>query len=190
MRRALPLGGQVPQDFVFEGPNGTVTLDQLFGEKDTLILYSFMFGPQREAPCPMCTSTVAGWQTKVQDLQQRVAFGVIARSPYARLADWKQQRGWSNVPLYSDPSGDFTRTYVSADDGDVPGLTVFTRQGGVVRHFWSGEINFDMADPGQDPRGGADIDPLWTWLDLTPGGRGGDWYPSLSYGDAARTCCH
>ena len=190
LRRALPPGGEFPQNYTLEGPDGTVTLEDLFGDKDTLIVYSYMFGPQREAPCPMCTSTIATWQTKTQDVQQRVAFAVIARSPYARLADWKQQRGWSNVPLYSDPSGDFTRAYVSADDSDVPGLTVFNRRDGVVRHFWSGEMNFDMADPGQDPRGGVDLDPLWTWLDLTPGGRGSTWYPSLSYSAAAETCCH
>jgi predicted dithiol-disulfide oxidoreductase (DUF899 family) len=190
LRRALPAGGEVPQNYVFDGPDGPVTLEQLFGDKDTLILYSYMFGPEREAPCPMCTSTLATWQPKVQDLQQRVAFAVIARSPYERLAEWKRQRGWGNVPLYSDASGDYTRAYVSADDGDVPAVNVFTRRDGTIRHFWSAEMNFDMADPGQDPRGHADIDPLWTWLDLTPGGRGGDWYPSLTYAQAASSCCH
>jgi predicted dithiol-disulfide oxidoreductase (DUF899 family) len=39
-----------------------------------------------------------------------------------------------------------------------------------------------MADPGQDPRGAPDLDPLWLMLDLTPGGRGRDWYPELDYG--------
>ena len=190
LRRALPPGGLVPQNFTFDGPDGVVTLQDFFGDKDTLIVYSYMFGPEREAPCPMCTSTIASWQPKAQDLQQRVALAVTARSPYERLAAWKRERGWSNIPLYSDPSGDFTRAYVDPDDGDVPGLTVFTRRDGTIRHFWSGEMTFDMADPGQDPRGGIDIDPLWTWLDLTPEGRGGDWYPSLSYRNAASTCCH
>jgi predicted dithiol-disulfide oxidoreductase (DUF899 family) len=37
------------------------------------------------------------------------------------------------------------------------------------------------ADPGQDPRGAPDLDPLWTVLDTTPEGRGKDWYPRLSY---------
>lgn len=189
LRRALPPGGEVPQNYTFEGPDGTVTLQDLFRDKDTLVLYSYMFGPQREAPCPMCTSTIAAWQVKGQDLQQRVAFAVLARSPYARLAEWKQQRGWPDVPLYSDPTGEYTRAYVSADDGDAPGLSVFTRRDGTIRHFWSGELNFDMADPGQDPRGGVDIDPLWVWLDLTPEGRGTSWYPSLTYGNTASTCC-
>ncbi len=50
-----------------------------------------------------------------------------------------------------------------------------------VRHFWSGEMGQGTADPGQDPRGAPDLDPLWTVLDTTPEGRGRDWYPSLSY---------
>jgi hypothetical protein len=42
-----------------------------------------------------------------------------------------------------------TRAYVSADDGDVPGLNIFTRSDGTVRHFWSGEMSGEMADLGQ-----------------------------------------
>ena len=38
-----------------------------------------------------------------------------------------------------------------------------------------------MADPGQDPRGSPEMDPLWLLLDTTPGGRGSDWYPKLAY---------
>ena len=54
-----------------------------------------------------------------------------------------------------------------------------TRRDGVLRHFWAGEMT--TSDPGQDPRGAPDPAPLWTVLDMTPEGRGGDWYPSLSY---------
>ena len=86
------------------------------------------------------------------------------------------------VSLYSDPDGAFTRAYVSAEDADVPGLTVFARRDGVIRHFWSGEMSGEMADPGQDPRGSPEMDPLWLLLDATPGGRGRDWYPKLAYG--------
>jgi predicted dithiol-disulfide oxidoreductase (DUF899 family) len=74
-----------------------------------------------------------------------------------------------------------TRAYVSADDGDVPGLSIFTRSDGTIRHFWSGGMSGEMADPGQDPRGAPDVDPLWTFLDLTPAGRGATWYPQLEY---------
>ena len=61
----------------------------------------------------------------------------------------------------------------------LPGYNVFTRRDGTIRHFWSGEMGAATADPGQDPRGAPDIDPLWTILDTTPEGRGKDWYPRL-----------
>ena len=71
--------------------------------------------------------------------------------------------------MYSDQSGDYTRDYVSADDADMPAYNVFTRRDGVIRHFWSDEITGDMADPGQDPRGAVEMDPLWLLLDTIPG---------------------
>jgi predicted dithiol-disulfide oxidoreductase (DUF899 family) len=83
--------------------------------------------------------------------------------------------------LYSDNDGNFTREYVSAEDADVPAYNVFTRKDGAIHHFWSGEMGSETADPGQDPRGAPDMDPLWTILDTTPEGRG-DWYPQLEYG--------
>jgi predicted dithiol-disulfide oxidoreductase (DUF899 family) len=58
---------------------------------------------------------------------------------------------------------------------------VFTRRNGSIRHFWSGEMGFETADPSQDPRGAPDLMPLWTVLDCTPEGRGTDWYPKLDY---------
>jgi len=60
-------------------------------------------------------------------------------------------------------------------------LNVFTRRDGMIRHFWGGEMGFETADPGQDPRGAPDLMPLWIILDNTPEGRGTDWYPKLSY---------
>jgi predicted dithiol-disulfide oxidoreductase (DUF899 family) len=81
-----------------------------------------------------------------------------------------------------DNDGNFTRDYVSAEDADVPAYNVFARKNGAIRHFWSGEMGSETADPGQDPRGAPDLDPLWTILDTTPEGRGADWYPQLEYG--------
>jgi predicted dithiol-disulfide oxidoreductase (DUF899 family) len=179
-RRQLPAGGEVPADYRFVGENGPVTLSELFGDKDTLVIYSYMFGPQREHPCPMCTSQMASWESKVADIEQRVALAMIARSPIERLVTAKAARGWRNLKIYSDGDGDFTRAYVSAEDEDMPGYTVFTRRDGTIRHFWSGEMGGGMSDPGQDPRGAPDLDPLWSLLDTTPGGRG-DWYPKLNY---------
>jgi len=181
LRRALPPGGEVKKNYRFVGEHGEVSIEELFGDRKTLIIYSYMFGPQREKPCPMCTSLMASWDHKVADIEQRVALAMVARSPIERLVAARKARGWKGLKVYSDTSGEYTRDYVSARDADVPGYTVFTRRDGLIRHFWSGEINGEMSDPGQDPRGAPDHDPLWNLLDTTPEGRGRNWYPKLSY---------
>lgn len=181
-RRQLPPGGEVTRDYRFEGEHGPVKLADLFGDKKTLVIYSYMFGPKRQRPCPMCTSFMSTWEKKLPDIEQRVAFVMMARSPIERLVAAKQSRGWTNLKVFSDTEGNYTRDYVSAEDADAPGYTVFTRREGSIRHFWSGEMGGETADPGQDPRGAPDLDPLWTILDTTPEGRGNDWYPELEYG--------
>jgi predicted dithiol-disulfide oxidoreductase (DUF899 family) len=181
-RRALPPGGKIPKDFELVSESGQIRFSSLFGEKDTLLIYSMMFGPQRKAPCPMCTSFLTSWNGTAVNLRERVAIAVTARSPIERLIEFKKQRAFTNLPFVSDISGEYTRKYVNETDDDVPGFSVFTRRNGTVRHFYSGEMSGEMADPGQDPRGGPDLDPLWLMLDLTPEGRGTDWYPKLDYG--------
>jgi predicted dithiol-disulfide oxidoreductase (DUF899 family) len=181
-RRALPQGGKIPQDFELVSETGPIRFSSLFGDKDTLMIYSMMYGPKRKAPCPSCTSFLNAWNGVAINLRERVAMAVSARSPIDRLAEYKKQRGLENLRFVSDPSGDFTRIYVSPEDADVPGFTVFDRRDGIVRHFYSGEFSSAMADPGQDPRGAPDADPLWQMLDLTREGRGADWYPKLDYG--------
>ena len=117
MRRNLPPGGEVPDDYFFVAEDGThVSLSQLFGDRDTLVVYSYMFGPQRDAPCPMCTSFMGGFDHKIDDIRQRVAIAFTARSPIERLVESKRSRGWTDLPVYSDESGDFTGAYVSAAD--------------------------------------------------------------------------
>ncbi|MGC2163309.1 MAG: DUF899 family protein [Silvibacterium sp.] len=180
-RRALPPGGQIAKDFEFISETGPTRFSNLFGDKDTLMVYSMMYGPQRKAPCPSCTSFLSAWNGIAVNLRERVAIAVTARSPIERLIEYKRQRGFTDLPFLSDLNGEYTRTYVNADDADIPGFSVFARRDGVVRHFYSGEMSSAMADPGQDPRGGPDLDPLWLMLDLTPEGRGSDWYPRLEY---------
>ena len=186
-RRALPPGGTIPQDFELVSEKGPVHLSTLFGDKDTLMIYSLMYGPQRKAPCPMCTSFLTSWNATAINLRERIAMAVTARSPIERLIEYKKQRGFENLPFFSDMSGAYTRTYVSPEDADVPGFSVFSRRDGVIRHFYTGEMSHAMADPGQDGRGAPDADPLWLMLDLTPGGRGTDWYPKLDYEHKAST---
>lgn len=181
-RRDLPAGGEIPKDFDLVSESGPIRFSSLFGDKDTLLIYSMMFGSQRKEPCPMCTSFLTSWNGTAVNLRERVAIVVTARSAIGRLVEYKKQRGLANLPFFSDTSGEYTRTYVNAEDGDVPGFSVFTRRNGTIRHFYTGEMSGHMADPGQDPRGAPDLDPLWLMLDLTPAGRGTDWYPKLDYG--------
>jgi predicted dithiol-disulfide oxidoreductase (DUF899 family) len=182
-RRALPPGGEVRKDYSFVGENGPASFADLFGGKDTLVVYNYMFGPQRERPCPMCTSLLSAWDGEVPDIQQRIGLAVVARSPIERLSAFKRERGWHYLPLFSDTTGEFSRDYhaLTKDGGDDAAFNVFTRQGGAIRHFWGGEMNGASADPGQDPRGAPDLMPIWTILDVTPEGRGKDWYPKLNY---------
>lgn len=180
-RRALPPGGTVPKNYELIGESGSVTFADLFGDKQTVAVYSYMYGPERVQPCPMCTSLMAAWDGEALDVAQRVALVMVARSPIERLLAVKKERGWKHLRLYSDMDGAFSRDYVSADDADIPGFNVFTRRDGSIRHFWSAEMGGTTADPGQDPRGAPDLMPLWTILDSTPEGRGADWYPSLNY---------
>ena len=118
-RRALPPGGTVPRDYALMGQDGPVRFSELFGDKQTLAVYSYMYGLKREQPCPMCTSLMAAWDGESLDVEQRIALVMVARSPIERLLAVKKQRGWQHLKLYSDVDGDFTRDYVSADDADI-----------------------------------------------------------------------
>ena len=182
-RRALPPGGEVRGDYRFQTEEGRTDLAGLFGDKSTLAIYSYMFGPQRERPCPMCTNLLGAWEGNAKDIAQRLSLVVVARSPMEKLVAWKNERGWKDLRLATDLNENYSRDYfgVAADGSDIPSLNVFTRRDGAIRHFWAGEMTGPTADPGQDPRGAPDLPPMWTLLDTTPEGRGTDWYPKLNY---------
>jgi predicted dithiol-disulfide oxidoreductase (DUF899 family) len=180
-RRALPPGGEVKGDYQFMGEHGPADFAGLFGDKQTLILYSFMFGPERERPCPMCTNLLGPLDANARDLDQKIALAVIARSTVERLVAFKQERGWQGLKVYQDLNDTYSKAYfgLTPDGSEIPAINVFTRRGGTIRHFWSGEMT--EADPGQDPRGAPELAPLWNFLDMTPQGREADWYPKLTY---------
>ena len=117
-RRALPPGGEVIGDYRFQSERGgMLSFADLFGDKQTLAIYSYMFGPQRERPCPMCTNLLGGWEGNAADIDQRIALAVVARSPIERLIEWKEERGWKNLQLYSDLNGNYSRDYHGAAAG-------------------------------------------------------------------------
>jgi predicted dithiol-disulfide oxidoreductase (DUF899 family) len=185
-RRALPPGGPVTGEYLFQSEDGgRLSFADLFGDKQTLAVYSFMFGPERQRPCPMCTNLLGAWEGNAADIGQHISLAVVARSPIERLIAWKRERSWRNLKLYTDLTGAYSQDYFGLlpDGSEIPAFNVFTRRDGSIRHFWSGEMTSATADPGQDPRGAPDPAPLWMVLDSTPEGRGGTWYPSLDYAE-------
>ena len=104
-RRALPPGGVVRKSYAFVGEHGPADFAALFGGKQTLAIYSYMYGPKRAQPCPMCTSLRSAWDGEAADVAQRIALVVmVARSPtpIERLVPFKKERGWHHLGLYSD----------------------------------------------------------------------------------------
>jgi predicted dithiol-disulfide oxidoreductase (DUF899 family) len=203
-RRALPPGGEVPEDYVFEriGAHSRVEqvrLSELFGEHDTLLLYSYMFGPERDSPCAGCTHLLDCNDGAARHVPQRAAFYVVSRSPIARLAAWAHARGWDHLQLLSTAGNAYSshyyghtsaltpamraeRGYKQGEDWDEPMLNVFRKDGGTVHHFWGSEMVFAPSDPGQDNRGVDFMDPVWLLLDTTPEGRGEHFFPQVDYG--------
>ena len=181
-RRALP-PGPVAKDYRFLDKDGNeLGLADLFGEHDTLFAYFWMYGPQRENACPMCTSFVGSLDIPAPDIEQRVALAILGRSPVERQLAFARERGWKHLDFYQTVGDDFARDYraLSGDD-EGAAVLVFKRDGDKVRLFWAAEGGSETADPGFDPHLAPDPTPLWNILDMTPGGRGKDWYPALAY---------
>ncbi|HEX8054211.1 MAG TPA: DUF899 family protein [Thermoleophilaceae bacterium] len=186
-RRELPPGGEVPEDYVFEraGADGTpepVRMSELFARGDTLAVYSFMFGPDRDAPCMGCTSMLDGIDGATRHIVERINFAVVAESPVPRLLEFAERRGWSWLPLLSTAGNSYNRDYHGKDpDGyDQPMLNVFQRTGATIRHFWGSELLYQPMEPGQEMRHLDSIDLFWNMFDFTPGGRGEDSPPDLA----------
>jgi predicted dithiol-disulfide oxidoreductase (DUF899 family) len=183
LRRALPPGGVANMEYVFDAQEGRVRLSELFVHGDSLVAYSFMYGPDMQRPCPMCTSMLDALEGNAHHIAQRTNLVVIAKSPIERLAAFARERGWSRLRLLSSHANSYNRDYLgeSADGAQMPMLNVFRRSGGTVRHFYGSELLYAKAEPGQDPRHVDLVWPLWNVLDLIAEGRGGDWYPKLEY---------
>ncbi len=202
-RRALPPGGEVAEDYVFQktGPRGRparVKLSELFEDgKDTLAIYSFMFGPERERPCSGCTHFLDGLDGSALHIVQKINFVVVAKSPLPRLRALAKERDWKTLRLLSTGGNTYDRDYFGDSAGlsapmrqqqeftpgkewDMPMLNVFRRAGGSVRHFWGSELLYVPPEPDQQYRHNDLLDPVWNMFDVTPEGRD-DFEPKLSY---------
>ena len=109
-RRALPQGPVVAKNYRFLDERGVeLGLVDLFGDKMTLVTYFWMYGPQRERPCPMCTNFLGPLNGNAADIMQKAALRVIGRSPVARQQAFARERGWGNLPFAQTVGDDYAR---------------------------------------------------------------------------------
>ena len=202
-RRALPLGGVVPEDYVFRGESGDVRLSELFGPRiESVAIYCYMVprhkgderpapssGPMSkwpldETPCPSCTAFIDELDGVAPHVTQRMGLAIVAGVPIDRLLDVAGDRRWRHLQLLSGAGNTFRRDYQGeSETGDsLPMMNVFHRDAnGTIRHHWASEMLFAPTDDGQDPRHMGTLEPLWNLFDLTPEGRPSDWNEQLQY---------
>ncbi len=193
MRRALPAGGKMKEDYAFDvavgGSSGRdtgqkVRFSDLFAAgKKSLVIYSFMFAPGADLPCPACSSIIDSFNGGARHFESRINFAVVAKAPVAALRDWAGQRGWRNLLLLSSNANGYNTDYhAESPDGDqLPAINVFQKTGDGIHHTYCSELLFAPNEEGQHPRHADLIWPLWSIFDLTPEGRGTDWFPRHSY---------
>jgi predicted dithiol-disulfide oxidoreductase (DUF899 family) len=159
LRRESPPGGVVPEDFEFERIGAyqqpeKVRLSGLFGDFPTLLIYSYMFGPDRDVPCSGCTHLLDCLDGAARHVPQRAPLYIVTASPIARLAAWAHERGWSHIQPLSTAGNDYNahyygntasltpamraaRGYKPDENWDEPILNVFRKDGDTIRQFWA-----------------------------------------------------
>ena len=142
-RRGLPWE-KVGKRYVFEGPQGTVTLPELFGERSQLVVYHFMFSPEWDEGCPHCSFWADNFNEIIVHLNQRdVSFVAVSRASSPKIEAFRKRMGW-------------TFAWLSSDDGD------FNYDLGASFHpeeIASGAYvyNFETQQPGFTDREGASV---------------------------------
>jgi predicted dithiol-disulfide oxidoreductase (DUF899 family) len=175
-RRRLPWE-RVDTAYQFDGPDGRLSLADLFGGRDQLIVYHFMFGPDWQEGCPGCSYWADNFSGVDVHLAARdTALVAVSRAPLATLEAYKKRMGW-NFRWVSSVGPDFNHDYgVTRRPGDkvfpynygstpremeeLPGISVFIRQGDDVFHTYSTYA-----------RGLDAVNSAYHLLDLTAKGR-------------------
>ena len=179
-RRALPWV-KVDKNYVFDGPNGKVTLGDLFRGRPQLVVQHVMFAPEWDAACKSCSFWVDGFERMVPHLAARdTTMVAISRAPLAKLEAFKQRMGWT-FDWVSSGANDFNYDYAVTfspeqlksgatlynygttpfGSEEAPGVSVFYRdQDGAIFHTYS-----------TYSRGLDMMNAAYHYLDLTPLGR-------------------
>ena len=182
-RMAMPWE-RVEKSYQFEGPNGALSLADLFDGRSQLIVYHFMFAPDWEEGCKSCSFWADNFNAIPVHLNHRdVTFTAVSRARFAQLSAYKKRMGWS-FPWVSSHGGDFNfdyhvsfppeqladgKTYYNYavrpnDVSDEEGISVFAKnESGEVFHSYS------CYGRGIDMVNGA-----YHFLDLVPKGRDED----------------
>jgi len=178
-RRELPLGGRLRESYRFQraGSDGEVhevAFEDLFGERDSLLLYTMMFGPDWDAPCPSCTSLVDAFDANHHPVSQHCAFAVVGAARPEQFRHWARLRGWNRIPLYSDPEGRYILDYFAregtSDPSVVSMMNAFRKTPEGIFHTWGSELVGHPMENGH-PRHLDTVWPYWNLLDMTPDGR-------------------
>ncbi|HEY6409654.1 MAG TPA: DUF899 domain-containing protein [Ktedonobacteraceae bacterium] len=168
-RRRLPMV-KLDKDYLFEGPNGKLSLFDLFDGHRQLIVYHFMFDPSWEDGCPSCSFLVNNIPATLKHLHASdTSLVLISRAPLTRLEPYKKRMNWT-VPWFSSYGSDFNYDFgVTDEEGEKPGLSVFFHEGEDLFHTYFTH--------------GRGVDILlgtYNYLDLTPLGRQEAWEERLS----------
>ena len=184
MRRSLPLGGAVKEDYPFQTLAGEeLKLSELFSEKSSnLLIYSFMYKPGGMA-CPVCTSLLDGLNGSVPHINQSIKFVVVAKASVEELNAWAESRGWSNLILLSSGNTTFNFDYNAEDEEErqLMMMNVFRKSNDGIFHAWA----YEMLDPPKsdepNSRRRDQVWPLVNIFELALDGRPVDWRPAYQY---------
>lgn len=153
-RRALPWV-RVENPYSFQTSAGEKTLAELFGDNNQLVVYHFMFSPENQHPCKMCSFWADNFEGLSSHLNQRdTTFIAISRGQLEKLEAFKQRMNWTFEWVSSNGSDFNTDFQVSLKGGDIneynykeiefekdverPGISVFYRdEDGTVHHTYS-----------------------------------------------------
>ncbi len=178
-RRELPWE-RVEKPYEFQGPQGKLTLANLFDGRSQLVIYHFMFGPGWAEGCPSCSYISDHFDGMAIHLANRdVTLMVVSHAPIAEIEAFKKRMGW-RFRWVSSFGSDFNYDYqVSASPEEAnedkvyynyemmsfpsqerPGLSVFSKDGDGIYHTYSTYA-----------RGLDILLGVYNFLDLVPKGR-------------------
>jgi predicted dithiol-disulfide oxidoreductase (DUF899 family) len=97
----------VEKEYRFETEGGPKTLDELFDGRSQLLVYHFMFGPDYDTGCPVCSSIADTLAPQVPHLKARDTTLLLAsRAPLDKLLAFRERMGWE-IGWVSSGGNDF-----------------------------------------------------------------------------------